>query len=98
MSTSIDTLFSQNLKVSHAAHSLNSIDRQKIGIQAIEGNTPILHVSNNGGELQLKKPLRRRMLKVLQRHALNLLESRTATRHQFAELVRAVKINSASLI
>jgi len=46
MSTSIDTLSVQKLKVSHAAHALNSIDRQKIGIQAIEGNTPILHVAD----------------------------------------------------
>jgi hypothetical protein len=41
MSTLIDTLFSQKLKVSHAARSLNSAERQKIGIQAIGGNTPI---------------------------------------------------------
>jgi hypothetical protein len=46
MSTSIDTLFSQTLKVSHAAQSLNSIDRQKIGIQVIGGNTSISHMAD----------------------------------------------------
>jgi hypothetical protein len=49
MSTSIDTLSSQYLKVSHAAHSLNSTKRQEIGIQAIGGNTPILHMANRYG-------------------------------------------------
>jgi hypothetical protein len=47
MSTSIDTLSSQKLKVSHAAHSLNSNDRRKIGIQAIGGFTPISHVADH---------------------------------------------------
>jgi hypothetical protein len=46
MSTSIDTLSSQKLKVSHAAHSLNSSKRQEIGIQAIGGHTPISHVAS----------------------------------------------------
>jgi hypothetical protein len=46
MSTYIDTLSSQKMKVSHAAHSLNSNDRQKIGIQAIGGYTPTSHVAN----------------------------------------------------
>jgi hypothetical protein len=49
MSTSIDTLSSQNLKVSHAAHSLNSAKRQEIGIQAIGGYTPISHVADRYG-------------------------------------------------
>lgn len=49
MSTSIDTLSSQYLKVSHAAHSLNSTKRQEIGIQAIGGNTPILHMADRYG-------------------------------------------------
>ncbi|MBA3238661.1 MAG: hypothetical protein H0T62_10000 [Parachlamydiaceae bacterium] len=46
MSISIDTLSAQKLKVSHVAHSLNSNQRQEIGIQAIIGNTPILHVAD----------------------------------------------------
>ena len=49
MSTLIDTLFSQTLKVSHAAHSLNSIKRREIGIQAIGGYTPISHVADRYG-------------------------------------------------
>jgi hypothetical protein len=49
MSASIDTLSAQNLKVSHAAHSLNSIKRQEIGIQAIGGHAPISHVANRYG-------------------------------------------------
>jgi len=49
MSTSINTLSSQSLKVSHAAHSLNSIKRQEIGIQAIGGYTPISHVADRYG-------------------------------------------------
>jgi hypothetical protein len=47
MSTSIDTLSAQKLKVSHAAHALNSIQRQEIGIQAIIANTPILHMADH---------------------------------------------------
>lgn len=47
MSTSINTLSSQNLKVSHAAYLLNSTDRQKIGIQAIKGKDPVSHVANS---------------------------------------------------
>ena len=46
MSTSINTLFSQNLKVSHAAHLLNSTKRKEIGIHAITGITPISQVAN----------------------------------------------------
>src|SRR5690349_21834335 len=46
MSASIDILSAQNLKVSHAAHSLNSIKRREIGIQAIGGHAPISHVAN----------------------------------------------------
>jgi hypothetical protein len=46
MSTSINTQSSQKLKASHVAHSIHFIDRQKIGIQAIGGNTPISHVAN----------------------------------------------------
>lgn len=49
MSTLIDTLSSQKLKVSHAAQSLNSIKRQEIGIQAIGGYTPISHVADQYG-------------------------------------------------
>jgi hypothetical protein len=45
MSISIDTLFQQKLKVSHAAHFLTSSQRQKIGIKAIRGRTPIAHVA-----------------------------------------------------
>lgn len=47
MSTSINTLSSQTLKVSHAAQSLNSAKRQEIGIRAIAGNTPISHVADH---------------------------------------------------
>lgn len=49
MPTLIDTLFSQSLKASHAAHSLNSIKRQEIGIHAIGGYTPISHVADRYG-------------------------------------------------
>jgi hypothetical protein len=49
MSTLINTLFFQTLKVSYAAHSLNSIKRQEIGIQAIGGYTPISHVADRYG-------------------------------------------------
>jgi hypothetical protein len=49
MSTFIDTLSSQYLKVSHAAHFLNSTKRHEIGIQAIRGNTPILHMADRYG-------------------------------------------------
>jgi hypothetical protein len=40
MSTSNNTLLHQTLKASHAAHSLNSTDRQKIAMQAIKGDIP----------------------------------------------------------
>jgi hypothetical protein len=46
MSTSIHTLSAQTLKVSYAAHSLSSLTRQKIGIQAISGAIPISHLAN----------------------------------------------------
>jgi hypothetical protein len=49
MSVSIDTLFQQKLKVSHVAHFLTSSQRQKIGIEAIEGQTPIAHVAERYG-------------------------------------------------
>lgn len=49
MSTLIDTLSAQTLKVSHAAHSLNSLKRQEIGIHAIGGYTPISHVADQYG-------------------------------------------------
>jgi hypothetical protein len=49
MSVSNNTLFSQTLKVSHAAHSLNSVIRQEIGIHAIGGYTPISHVADRYG-------------------------------------------------
>jgi len=49
MSASIDTLFQQKLKVSHAAHFLTSSQRQKIGIEAIGGCTPIVHVAKRYG-------------------------------------------------
>jgi len=49
MSASIDTLFQQKLKVSHAAHFITSSERQKIGIEAIEGHTPIAHVAERYG-------------------------------------------------
>lgn len=45
MPTSIDNLFQQKLKVSHAAHFLSSTQRQNIGIQTIKGNTPIAHIA-----------------------------------------------------
>lgn len=35
------------LKVFHAAYSLNSINRQDIGIQAITGLSPISHVADS---------------------------------------------------
>ena len=37
------------MKVSHAAHSLNSTKRQEIGIHAIGGYTPISHVADRYG-------------------------------------------------
>lgn len=46
MSVSNNTLSSKTLKVSHTAHSLNSIMRQEIGIHAIGGYTPISHVAD----------------------------------------------------
>lgn len=46
MSISNDTPSAQTLKVSHAACSLNSNIRQKIGIQVIGGFTPISHVAD----------------------------------------------------
>ena len=49
MPISNDTLFTQTLKVSHAAHSLNSTKRQEIGIHAIGGCTPISHVADRYG-------------------------------------------------
>jgi hypothetical protein len=49
MPTLIDTLSAQTLKVSHAAHSLNSTKRQEIGIHAIGGYTPISHVADHYG-------------------------------------------------
>lgn len=49
MPTLIDTLSAQTLKVSHAAHSLNSTKRQEIGIHAIGGYTPISHVADRYG-------------------------------------------------
>jgi len=45
MSTSIDNSTSINLKVSHAAHLLNSTQRQWIAKQAIGGETPISHIA-----------------------------------------------------
>lgn len=49
MSVSNNTLSSQTLKVSHAAHYLNSIIRQQIGIHAIGGYTPISHIADRYG-------------------------------------------------
>lgn len=49
MSTSIDILSQQKLKVSHAAHLLTSYQRQNIGVQAIGGYTPIAHVAGRYG-------------------------------------------------
>ena len=46
MSISINTSFRQKLKVS-PAHFFNSIKRQEIGIQALKGNIPILHMANS---------------------------------------------------
>src|SRR5271169_1385702 len=46
MSTSIDTSTDNNLKVSHAAHSLNLEQRQKIGIQSVSGHVPISHIAD----------------------------------------------------
>ena len=43
MSISIDILSQQKLKVVHAAHLLNASMRKDIGIQAIDGYTPIAH-------------------------------------------------------
>jgi hypothetical protein len=45
MSTSIDNSTSINLKVSHAAHFLNSTQRQWIAKQAIGGEIPISHIA-----------------------------------------------------
>lgn len=47
MSTYIDTLSAQTLKVSHAAYFLNSFKRQEIGIHAIAGHLPISHVAKH---------------------------------------------------
>ncbi len=47
MSTSNNTLLHQTLKASHAAHSLNSTDRQKIAMQAIKGDIPVSHVADH---------------------------------------------------
>jgi len=44
---SFDTLSSQTLKVSCVAHTLNSVERQDIGVKAIGGNTPITHIANH---------------------------------------------------
>ncbi len=49
MSIFIDTLSSQKLKVSCAAHFLTSSQRQNIGIQALKGNTPIANVAEHYG-------------------------------------------------
>jgi hypothetical protein len=49
MSIFIDTLSSQKLKVSYAAHFLTSSQRQNIGIQALKGNTPIANVAKDYG-------------------------------------------------
>jgi hypothetical protein len=49
MSASIDTLSSQKLKVSHAAHAINSTKRKEIGIRAIGGKTPISQVAEQYG-------------------------------------------------
>lgn len=46
MSTSIDTLFSLNLKVSHPAHHLNLLQRQVIAKQALGGKTSISRIAN----------------------------------------------------
>jgi len=46
MSTNIDTLSAQNLKVSYAAHSLNSSKRLEIGIQSIAAETSITQLAN----------------------------------------------------
>ncbi len=45
MSSFIDNSISINLKVSHAAHLLNSTQRQGIAKQAIGGKTPISHIA-----------------------------------------------------
>lgn len=47
MSISIDNSSSLNLKVSHAAHLLNSAQRQSIAKQTLRGNTPILHIAQH---------------------------------------------------
>lgn len=47
MSISINTSFHQKLKVSPTAHFLNSMKRQEIGIEAIKGDIPILHMAND---------------------------------------------------
>ena len=46
MSTRIDTLSRTILKIPNA-HSLDFLQRQKIGIQAIGGTTPISHVAES---------------------------------------------------
>jgi len=46
MSNSIYNSFPINLKVSHAAHLLNPIQRQNIAKQAIGGRTPISHIAD----------------------------------------------------
>jgi len=47
MSTLIDTLSVQTLKVFHAAHSINSNNRAEIAIQAIRGKTSITTLANS---------------------------------------------------
>ena len=49
MSTTINTSINNNLKVSHAAHSLNLGQRQKIGIQSVGGHFPISHIADRYG-------------------------------------------------
>jgi hypothetical protein len=44
-----DTLSAQTLKVSYVAYSLNSIERQEIGIRALAGYTPISQVADRYG-------------------------------------------------
>jgi hypothetical protein len=49
MPNSINTLSTQTLKVSCVARGLNSTTRQNIGLQALDGMTPISHVAKRYG-------------------------------------------------
>ena len=45
MSNTINNIINNNFKVLHAAHTLNSAQRQGIALDAIKGDTPISHIA-----------------------------------------------------